>query len=167
MPGGIIVDVLQAQGHPNVKALHRTTLEITKDDYVTPRGDCIIAVKANKAAADLQDELKRAILSGSYVTLILTLHPYNLVEVVRGVGAPTLTLEDPRSIVVRKSSFTDPRTIAIRSNKAAADLDRNFVNHLKNSNSKLKVLIIAHSTPDIPLEAMKKLKTLLNNTHKD
>jgi len=162
MPADIVVDRLHARGHPNIKASHRTTLEITKDDYVTPRGDCIIAVKATKAAADLRYELKRTITSGSYVTLILTLRPHNLIEVMQGVGAPALTLEDPRSIVVRKSSFIDPRTIAIKSSKAAADLDRNFVKHLKDSNSNLEVLIIAHSTPAAPSQLIEIVKKLQN-----
>uniref|UniRef100_A0A7C1NYD9 DUF371 domain-containing protein n=1 Tax=Thermofilum pendens TaxID=2269 RepID=A0A7C1NYD9_THEPE len=160
MPEILAVDRLYARGHPNIKALHRTTLEITKDDYVTPRGDCIIAVGASKAASELCDELKRAIRSGGYVTLILILRPHNLVEVVRGVGAPTLTLEDPRSIVVRKSSFTDTRTIAIRSDKAAVDLDRSFVERLKDSNSSLEVLIVAHSAPVAPSQLARTVREL-------
>ncbi len=36
-----------AQGHPNILATHKTTLEITKDTEVTGEGGCIIAVKAD------------------------------------------------------------------------------------------------------------------------
>ncbi|RLF17024.1 MAG: DUF371 domain-containing protein, partial [Thermoprotei archaeon] len=38
-----IVEEIIAWGHPNIRALHRSTMEITKEPYVTPRGDCIIA----------------------------------------------------------------------------------------------------------------------------
>lgn len=162
----LVVERLYARGHSNIKASHRTTFEITKDDYVTPRGDCIIAVKASKAAAELCDELKKAIISGSYVTLILILHPYNLVETAQGVGASTLTLEDTRSIVVRKSSFVDRRTIAIKSDKAAADLDRNFVKHLKNSDSILEVLVVAHNTPAAPSQLIGAIEEVMGGRYR-
>ncbi len=34
-------------GHPNIKATHVKTLEITKDDGLSERGDCIIGIKAD------------------------------------------------------------------------------------------------------------------------
>ena len=52
-----VTEVIYARGHENIKATHKTTMEITKDPYLTPRGDCIIAVKANKAALDLSRRL--------------------------------------------------------------------------------------------------------------
>ncbi|MFX0070300.1 MAG: DUF371 domain-containing protein, partial [Candidatus Hermodarchaeota archaeon] len=36
------------------------TLEITKDAHLTDRGDCIVAVKADKACLDLSKEFKEA-----------------------------------------------------------------------------------------------------------
>ena len=45
-------------GHSNVQSLHAKTLEITKDDYLTPRGDCIIGIRADKSCADLDEALK-------------------------------------------------------------------------------------------------------------
>ncbi|HIP58595.1 MAG TPA: DUF371 domain-containing protein, partial [Archaeoglobus profundus] len=35
-------EVITAWGHPNITAKHRTTLEITKDEELSIRGDCII-----------------------------------------------------------------------------------------------------------------------------
>ncbi|MCD6301577.1 MAG: DUF371 domain-containing protein, partial [Staphylothermus sp.] len=57
----VVVDVLYGRGHPNIRATHKTTLEITKEPHVTPRGDCIIAVNATKATKDLDPELKNII----------------------------------------------------------------------------------------------------------
>lgn len=36
-------------GHRNITAKHRTTLEITKDEEITRKADCIIGVRADKA----------------------------------------------------------------------------------------------------------------------
>jgi hypothetical protein len=43
-------------GHPNVLGLHKRTIEITKDDYLTERGDCIIGINSNKSCNDLDDK---------------------------------------------------------------------------------------------------------------
>ncbi|MHA1410910.1 MAG: DUF371 domain-containing protein, partial [Candidatus Odinarchaeia archaeon] len=48
----------KARGHENITATHPTTLEITKDMKLTPRGDCIIAVGSEKALFDFSDEIK-------------------------------------------------------------------------------------------------------------
>ncbi|KUO85763.1 MAG: hypothetical protein AT709_05205 [Caldivirga sp. MG_3] len=57
MDGKMAIDVVWARGHVNVMATHRNTLEITRDDYVTKRGDCIVACCADKAALDLNTPL--------------------------------------------------------------------------------------------------------------
>ncbi len=54
-------DIVRARGgHPLVRGgTHRTTFEVTKDETLTETGgDCIIAVAADKGAADLDSGLK-------------------------------------------------------------------------------------------------------------
>ncbi|HID73268.1 TPA: DUF371 domain-containing protein [Candidatus Micrarchaeota archaeon] len=46
-------DVVTARGHPNIRAEHETTFEVTTEPSLTPRGDCIVGVQADKAASDL------------------------------------------------------------------------------------------------------------------
>ena len=50
-----------AKGHRNIRALHPTTFELTKDEEVTERGDCIIGVGLDKAVADLDPHFKNVI----------------------------------------------------------------------------------------------------------
>jgi hypothetical protein len=47
-------------------------------------------------------------------------------------GSPRLVLEHPSSIVIRRSDYVDGRTLAIRANKAARDIDRRIVELLRN-----------------------------------
>ncbi|MEM4444730.1 MAG: DUF371 domain-containing protein [Thermofilum sp.] len=140
----IAVDRLEARGHPNIRATHKSTLEITRDQTLTLRGDCIIAVAATKAAADLHPQLKQAIRSGERVTLLFIAEEPGLVETVTGRGHSALTLEDSKSIVVRRSSYVDSRTIAVNADKAAWNIDRKLVAYLKQPGATLKVYIVVH-----------------------
>ena len=37
-----VYDEIEFYGHPNIQATHQKTIEITKDDYLTHEGYCII-----------------------------------------------------------------------------------------------------------------------------
>jgi len=126
----IAVDVVRARGHRNVRALHRTTLEITRDDYLTPRGDCILGVSADKAAAHLSREV-REVLRRPLSVLVLVLESGGVRDVVLAQGSERLSLSDERRIVVRRSSYVAGDTIGVRANKAAADIDRRLVERLR------------------------------------
>ena len=45
-------EVIHARGHEHVAAEHASTFEVTTDDYLTPAGDCILAIEADRAPAD-------------------------------------------------------------------------------------------------------------------
>jgi hypothetical protein len=71
MAGTIMVqDDVTFYGHPNIRSLHAKTIEITKDEHLTPRGDCIIGVRANKACADLDEALKHSLASNLAIVTI-------------------------------------------------------------------------------------------------
>ena len=112
---------------------------ITKDEEVGPGGDCIIGVKADKSAAELDPGLKRLVASGG--PIVITLRVGKLVERVRAWGHPSLKLTHLSDIVVRKSRFTCSRTLAIRADKAAADLLKEFVAALKDPATRLELEI--------------------------
>ncbi len=106
-------EVIHCHGHENVKATHRSTLEFTKEDFLTPRGDCIICIGADKAINDLSDEFKNALREGK--KLLIRIKVGDLVdEVVAWGGSPELILDHDVSMVVRKSTYIDARTLAIR-----------------------------------------------------
>ncbi|MEM0174256.1 MAG: DUF371 domain-containing protein [Sulfolobaceae archaeon] len=139
----IRLDHLIAEGHENIRAKHRTTFEITKDNYLTLRGDCIIGINANKGARDLDEELKRLIIrEETYVYIVIYLSN-ELYEIVKGKGSSKLTLTNGNKIIVRKSDFISDATIAIRSNKSARDLRRDLINKLRTEKPRFLVSVIA------------------------
>lgn len=126
-----VVEELVGRGHENIKATHRTTLEITKDGYISPRADCVVVVGANKSAKDLSDEFKRVARNDSTI-IVVEISVGGMKEVITGRGSSKLTFTDEKSMVVRKSDFTCGRTLAVRSDKAAADLNRRLVELLRS-----------------------------------
>lgn len=121
------------KGHENVKATHKSTLEITKENFLTPRGDCIICISANKALRDLSKDIKDALKQGKRIRIIIRVE--ELVDEIIAWGDPRLILDSDVSIVIRKSRYIDGRTLAIRANKAAKDIDRRIIERLKNPNA--------------------------------
>ena len=127
------VEVVRARGHPNVRATHPTTLEITREEHLTPRGDCIVAVGADKGARDLSEAFKRAAREqGARITITIEVPSRGLRAVIHARGHPGLTFEHPTDLVVRKSDFVCGRTVAIRADKAARDLPRELVEALRD-----------------------------------
>ena len=137
-----VVEEIRAYGHPNIRATHRSTLEITKEENLTPRGDCIIAIKANKGLYELSNEFKKiARKDGSKIKLIIEVE--GLKEEITGYGSSKFTLNHPTDIVCRKSSYTCSRTLMIKANKAAIDLNREIIKKLKNPDTPVKIILIA------------------------
>jgi len=134
-----VMETILARGHPQIKARHPTTLMITKDRVVGPRGDCIVAVAADKGARDLSETLKQAIRAGHKVNV--TIKVGDIAEVIRGLGHPALALKHPTDIVIRKSGFTCGRTLAIKADKAAVDLSRTFVAGLRDPAAEIRILV--------------------------
>jgi len=134
-----VMETILARGHPQIKARHPTTLMITKDEEVGPRGDCVVAVGADKGAGDLTETLKRAIRAGHKVRV--TLKVGDITEVIHGLGHPALALKHPTDIVIRKSRFTCGRTLAIEADKAAGDLSRTFVAGLRDPAAEIRILV--------------------------
>lgn len=127
-------------GHENVKATHRSTLEITKEDYLTPRGDCIICVKASKGLKDINEELKKALRRGERIRIRIIVD--DLVDEIVAFGDENLSFENEVSMVIRKSTYIDGRTLAVKATKAAKDIKREIVERLKNPEQKVIVELI-------------------------
>ena len=137
-----ITEVVNAQGHENVRSTHKTTLEITKDKALTKRGDCIIAVGATKGALDLSPKFKTAAkIEGVRITV--TIESGGVRDVVRAEGSPRLLFVHPTEMVVRKSDYVCDRTIAIRADKGASDLSRKLVRMAMNPHQKTKITLTA------------------------
>ena len=122
-----------AFGHKNIKATHKTTLEFTKANYLSQRGDCIVGIKADFKI----NEIKRFIKMNDKVKI--TVEVNGLEESI--VATLNKDFSDNNEIVIRKSNFRSNRTLAIWANKAAINLDRDFVKNLKVDNQPLTVTL--------------------------
>ena len=131
--------VIKARGHPNIKATHKTTIEITKDSYLTGRGDCILGINADKGLRDLKEFLNQNKKRRIQVDLMVE----NLVESIKGYLDPRLTFLDENDIVIRKSSYVCDRTLMIQADKSAAEINRKIVRKLKEGGKMiLKISVI-------------------------
>ncbi|RAP45093.1 MAG: hypothetical protein BZ135_06410 [Methanosphaera sp. rholeuAM6] len=128
-----------ASGHQNVTSKHKSTFEITTDPTLTLKGDCIIGVSSNTTLKDLPEEIKKDIQTDNN-KIELILESDNCSDKIVGYGSSKLTLDHPSDMVCRKSDFTCSRTLMIKADKAAIDLNKNLINELKQG-SKLKVTI--------------------------
>ncbi len=137
----MLVEEIVAWGHENVRATHRTTLEITKESHLTPRGDCIIGVKADKSIMEIDERIKERLREAAMAKVELILPDYGFREVIVGYGSPRMTFSHPTDIVIRRSEFVCDRTLLIRANKSAIDLDREIVELLRDPKTELLFVI--------------------------
>ena len=122
---------IEFTGHENIRSNHQRTLEITKESHLTPRGDCIIGVNAKSSCADLPEELKNKLKNpDSKVNFSIKVGDEEFV--IKGNGHPDLILSHTEDIVIRKSDFVCPRTLAIKCDKASDLLPRSMVKLLQD-----------------------------------
>ena len=131
----MVQDDVTFYGHPNVRSLHAKTIEITKDEHLTPRGDCIIGVRANKACADLDEALKHRLKSNSAVVRI-EIMVANESFLITGMGDHRLSMLNPHDIVIRRTNFACPRTMSVLCNKASSEVPRKMVERLHDRDTK-------------------------------
>lgn len=128
------VETVHATGHEHVSADHASTFEVTTDDFLTPAGDCILAIGADRAPADFDDGFVAACRDAdARIEATLTVHPGDDRSdpphrvTVTGRGHPELTFDSDRGAVARTSDYVDERTVMVEADAAAADLDRALV----------------------------------------
>ncbi|MDJ1431629.1 DUF371 domain-containing protein [Halostagnicola sp. A-GB9-2] len=119
-------EVIHARGHEHVSAEHASTFEISTDDFLTPAGDCILAIEADRAPADFDPEFVEA-CRNSEATITVALETDGHRDVVQGRGDPDLEFSSDRSAVGRTSEYVDERTIMLGAEHAAEGFDRELV----------------------------------------
>ena len=117
------------RGHQNVRALHRSTFEITKEEHLTSSGTCIIAIHADKGLCDFNDKFRGALASDA-ARLVTTLTAGTASCTITAQGSSRLTLDHPADLVWRRSSYIDSRTIGIYSDFTALTLPRDLIAEL-------------------------------------
>ena len=122
---------IKAHGHENVLSHHKSTFEITKDKDLSLSGDCIIGLDIDKAMGDFPEEFKEKLANDDTKVIVKLTTPNSYDEII-GWGCDGLTLDHPTDIVCRKSTFVCSRTLMIKADKAAKDLNRELVEDLSN-----------------------------------
>ncbi|GAB4316551.1 MAG: DUF371 domain-containing protein [Methanobacteriaceae archaeon] len=131
--------VFFAKGHPNVTSTHKTTFEVTKDKEIGKTADCIIGVAADDSIKDIPQNIRKAI-SRNEAVIKIYLETENAADTITGKGDQRLTLDHPTDIVCRKSDFICDRTLMIKADKAAKDLNPDLIKDLR-AGKQLKVKI--------------------------
>ena len=122
---------IQFSGHENIRSNHRKTIEITKESRLTPRGDCIVGVNATSSCDDLPEEIKDK-LRNSNANVSFSIRVGDHEFVIEGKGHPDLILTHTEDIVIRKSDFICPRTLAVKCDKASDLLPREMISLLQD-----------------------------------
>ena len=122
-------------GHKNIRSIHAGTIEITKDPDITPRADCIIGVNADMACIDIVEPL-RTKLQNTHTRVIMRISVDEMYYEIQGRGDTGLCLEHGRDIVIRKSGFVCPRTLAVMCNRASVDIPCAMISRLQNPSAR-------------------------------
>jgi len=122
-------EIIRARGHEHVAAEHSSTFEITTDDYLTPAGDCILAIDADRTPADFDRAFVDA-CQDAEATITVTIEADGYRDSVTGRGDPALEFTNERSAVGRTSEYVDDRTIVNETEFAADGFDRELVDAL-------------------------------------
>lgn len=122
-------------GHENIRSLHQKTIEITTESNLTLNGDCIIGVNASCSCNDIPEKMKK-LLRNSKTNILFTIKVKDFSFKVRGKGHDELILTHPHDIVIRKSSFVCPRTLATNCDKASDSIPRKMIKILQNPDTK-------------------------------
>ena len=133
-----IIDRIEIMGHPFIQCIHNTTIELTKDNYLTKKGTCILGIKASKACFDLNPLLKKKIRKEEKIDVIIKVD--EIFDSFYGYGNKKLTLLSKKDIVFRKSDFICDRTILINCTKSSNELNRNIIKKLVNPKKKFSIL---------------------------
>jgi hypothetical protein len=128
-------------GHENILATHKTTLEFTRDKHLSKNGDCVVAVGADKALADLNTGFRENLRKpNSELTVVI--EAAGVTAQVKARGSAQLILTHPTEVVIRKSVYVSDRTLAVRADKAAADLPRELVEKLRDPHQRVKITLM-------------------------
>lgn len=127
-------------GHESVRALHARTIEVTRGTALTPAGDCVVGVGASCACAGLPEALKER-LRDARAVVDVEIAVGGLSFGLRGRGDPALALSDARDIVLRRSSYACPRTLAVGCDAASDSVPREMVRALREAGARARLSI--------------------------
>ena len=134
-----ILEKIFAYGHENILCTHNTTIELTKENCLTKKGNCILGINASKACFDLNLGLKKNLKKGKKIKI--TIKTDKFTDTFYGYGTKYLTLMDKNDIVFRKSDFICGRTMLINCTKSSRELNRELVEDIRKLHNKFSLTI--------------------------
>lgn len=122
--------IIRCKGHPNIRASHAKTFELTRDPSITAAGTCIIGVEAE------YDEAALLSLRGA-VRVILECGEIRDDAIARinpkyAAGAP---------LIFRRMPTPEPRTFCVGVDKGSNALNRDLIDALQKQGAELTVTI--------------------------
>ena len=127
----------QAFGHPNILATHKTTLEFIKDKGLSLKGDCIVGVEADFDLNSIRNFIDN--LNNKKVAIKIQSLDKKIKDTLIAEINPNFSSN--KELVIRKTDFVSERTLGIKANKAAFELEKGLIDYLKERNSKITVII--------------------------
>ncbi len=127
--------IIEFTGHENITSLHTKTIEITKESRLTRNGDCIVGVNASCGCKEIPQDMKKK-LQDPKTSVKFSINVDNYRFQVRGSGHKDLILTHPDDIVLRKSTFVCPRTLAVNCDKASDSIPAEMIRLLQNPKTK-------------------------------
>ncbi|MBT5490912.1 DUF371 domain-containing protein, partial [bacterium] len=121
-------------GHSNTLCTHKNTIEFTKDSSLSKKGDCILGVNADFDFDKLMEFIKNKENCKCIIEVNGIKEEINFIV--------NKEFNSMKEIVIRRSQFTSVRTLGIRADKVAVDVDRRIVEYLKNPKNKASVKFI-------------------------
>ena len=128
-----------AYGHPDIRATDNSGFAIVKTANPEKYQKAIIAVKADKACKDFDRKFKNSLKSGKKIEI--TIEADGIEDKITAFCSPAFTLTSSEEIAVRKDDRIDGKTIGILANKSAAELDQDLVEKLRDSETKVKIIL--------------------------
>lgn len=128
-----------ATGHPNIRATHFKTLEFTKDEDITERGDCIVGVKATFELTEL-DKFKEKDVKK--IKCMISLSEDEKEHFFECKFTLNTLFESNHELVLRKSSFNSDRTFGFNLNRGANKIPREMVKIMQNPDTVIKIKLI-------------------------
>jgi hypothetical protein len=119
-----------AAGHPSIRATHRKTLELTRDESITERATCVVGV-----AAQLPEEELAALHGRVALTLSAGAESVEL----RGRLNPAFRPGDP--LVVRRAPDVARNALIVSADLVAADVPRSFVTAAADAGARIAVRV--------------------------
>ena len=128
-----------AYGHPNILGTHKTTLEFTKDNELSLKGDCIVGVKADFELKEIKQFIKKSKNKKISITFKTISKNKKIKETILSELNPNFF--NDKELVIRKTDFISERTFAIKANKAASELNRRLIEFLNKTENRITIII--------------------------